>query len=41
MSGLVPGLQVISSYQRRWLLKDVMNGQPLTILIRASMPLMR
>ena len=33
MSGLVPGLQVISSYQRRWLLKDVIAGVVLTTLL--------
>ena len=33
MSGLVPGLQVISSYRRRWLLKDVIAGVVLTTLL--------
>ncbi len=33
MFGLVPGLQVISSYRRRWLLKDVIAGVVLTTLL--------
>ncbi len=33
MFGLVPGLQVISSYHRRWLLKDVIAGVVLTTLL--------
>ena len=33
MFGLVPGLQVISSYRRQWLLKDVIAGVVLTTLL--------
>ena len=33
MLGWVPGLQVISSYRRRWLLKDVVAGVVLTTLL--------
>ena len=33
MFGAVPGLQVISSYRRRWLLKDVIAGVVLTTLL--------
>src|SRR5271154_5876591 len=33
MFGAVPGLQVISSYRRRWLLKDVVAGVVLTTLL--------
>ena len=33
MVGWVPGLQVISSYRRRWLLKDVVAGVVLTTLL--------
>jgi high affinity sulfate transporter 1 len=33
MVGLVPGLQVISSYRRQWLLKDVVAGVVLTTLL--------
>src|SRR3984957_19602573 len=33
MFGLVPGLQVISSYRRQWLLKDVIAGIVLTTLL--------
>jgi high affinity sulfate transporter 1 len=33
MSGSVPGLQVIASYRRRWLLKDVIAGVVLTTLL--------
>ncbi len=33
MFGSVPGLQVISSYRRRWLLKDVIAGVVLTTLL--------
>jgi high affinity sulfate transporter 1 len=33
MLGLVPGLQVISSYRRQWLLKDVIAGVVLTTLL--------
>src|SRR2546429_5986685 len=33
MFGAVPGLQVISSYRRRWLLKDVVAGLVLTALL--------
>ena len=33
MFGWVPGLQVVSSYRRRWLLKDVMAGVVLTTLL--------
>jgi high affinity sulfate transporter 1 len=33
MFGLVPGLQVISSYRRRWLVKDVIAGVVLTTLL--------
>jgi high affinity sulfate transporter 1 len=33
MSGLVPGIQVLSSYRRRWLAKDVMAGVVLTTLL--------
>jgi high affinity sulfate transporter 1 len=33
MFGLVPGLEVISSYRRRWLLKDVIAGVVLTTLL--------
>src|ERR1700734_3073288 len=33
MFGAVPGLQVISSYRRRWLLKDVIAGVVLTTLV--------
>jgi MFS superfamily sulfate permease-like transporter len=29
----VPGLQVVSSYRRRWLLKDVIAGVVLTTLL--------
>src|SRR5450755_1557277 len=33
MLGSVPGLQVIASYRRRWLLKDVIAGVVLTTLL--------
>ncbi len=33
MLGWVPGLQVISSYRRQWLLKDVIAGVVLTTLL--------
>ena len=33
MFGLVPGLQVISSYRRQWLPKDVIAGVVLTTLL--------
>src|ERR1700689_3866940 len=33
MFGAVPGLQVISSYRRRWLLKDVVAGVVLTAIL--------
>jgi len=33
MSGLVPGLRVVSSYQRKWLAKDVVAGVVLTTLL--------
>ena len=33
MFGWVPGLQVIASYRRRWLLKDVIAGVVLTTLL--------
>ena len=33
MSGLVPGIQVISSYRRQWLVKDVVAGVVLTTLL--------
>ena len=33
MFGAVPGLQVISSYRRRWLVKDVIAGVVLTTLL--------
>jgi len=33
MFGSVPGLQVIASYRRRWLLKDVIAGVVLTTLL--------
>jgi hypothetical protein len=33
MFGWVPGLEVISSYRRRWLLKDVIAGVVLTTLL--------
>jgi high affinity sulfate transporter 1 len=33
MLGLVPGLRVISTYRRRWLLKDVIAGVVLTTLL--------
>src|SRR5213592_4975184 len=33
MFGAVPGLQVISSYRRQWLLKDVVAGIVLTTLL--------
>ena len=33
MFGWVPGLEVIASYQRRWLLKDVIAGVVLTTLL--------
>jgi high affinity sulfate transporter 1 len=33
MSGLVPGLRVVSSYQRKWLAKDIMAGVVLTTLL--------
>jgi high affinity sulfate transporter 1 len=33
MFGFVPGLQVISSYRRQWLLKDVIAGVVLTTLL--------
>src|SRR6266700_4130384 len=33
MFGAVPGLQVISSYRRQWLLKDVIAGVVLTTLL--------
>ena len=33
MFGAVPGLQVIASYRRRWLLKDVIAGVVLTTLL--------
>ena len=33
MFGWVPGLQVISSYRRQWLLKDVIAGVVLTTLL--------
>src|SRR5712691_10047196 len=33
MSGWLPGLQVISSYRRRWLVKDVIAGVLLTTLL--------
>ena len=33
MSGWVPGLEVISSYRRQWLLKDVIAGVVLTTLL--------
>ena len=33
MFGSVPGLQVISSYRRQWLLKDVVAGVVLTTLL--------
>src|SRR2546429_6891762 len=33
MFGAVPGLQVISSYRRRWLLKDVVAGIVLSTLL--------
>jgi len=33
MFGWVPGLAVISSYRRQWLLKDVIAGIVLTTLL--------
>src|SRR6267378_3291777 len=33
MFGAVPGLQVIASYRRRWLFKDVIAGVVLTTLL--------
>src|SRR6267378_3447711 len=33
MFGAVPGLQVIASYRRRWLVKDVIAGVVLTALL--------
>src|SRR5580658_10843592 len=33
MFGSVPGLQVIASYRRQWLLKDVIAGVVLTTLL--------
>src|SRR5256885_4629042 len=33
MFGAVPGLQVIASYRRRWLVKDVIAGVVLTTLL--------
>ncbi len=33
MLGLVPGLRVVSSYQRKWLAKDVVAGVVLTTLL--------
>jgi MFS superfamily sulfate permease-like transporter len=33
MLGLVPGLQVVSSYRRQWLAKDVVAGVVLTTLL--------
>jgi hypothetical protein len=33
MFSAVPGLQVISSYRRQWLLKDVIAGVVLTTLL--------
>jgi MFS superfamily sulfate permease-like transporter len=33
VSRLVPGLQVISSYRRQWLVKDVVAGVVLTTLL--------
>ena len=33
MSGLVPGLRVVSSYRRKWLAKDVVAGVVLTTLL--------
>ena len=33
MLGLVPGLRVVSSYQRKWLAKDVIAGVVLTTLL--------
>ena len=33
MFGAVPGLQVIASYRRQWLLKDVIAGVVLTTLL--------
>ena len=33
MSGLVPGLRVVSSYRRKWLAKDIIAGVVLTTLL--------